>query len=201
MNASRAVLVATVGLFAAASIAAVAAVIAVRSDAKPAALDAPSSGPPVPPASPSVSPSAARVDPCLVGLWEIVEETSYFEADNTTTVKLSLQPGSVNRVNYGADGSGSGTFSVVMAGQHGKYKVEETLDGESTFTFKTDKGTISRVGQYRNSKYVYKINGKASSPVPMSSFPDLVNYVCNGDTLDLHQDNIFDRRYRRIARG
>jgi len=198
MNATRAVLVASVGLFAAASVAAVAAVIAVRSDGKAGAAETPTSAPPP---SPSVSASAPLVDPCVVGLWEVVEETNYFEVDNTTTVKLSLQPGSINRINYGADGAGSGTFSVVMAGQSGRYKVEETMEGESSFTFKTDKGTISRVGQYRNSKYFYKINGKASSPTPMTSFPDLVNYVCNGDTLDLHQDNILDRRYRRLAHG
>ena len=60
---------------------------------------------------------------------------------------------------------------------------------------------ISRVGQYRNSKYACKINGKASSPVPLSSFPDAVGYTCNGDTLLLHQDNVFDRRYRRLAHG
>jgi hypothetical protein len=203
MNATRAVLVATVGLFVAATVASVAAVVAVRSDRKSTGADVPpaSPSPSANPTTPSTGPSASLVDSCLVGLWEIAEETSYFAVDNTTTVKLTLQRGSVNRVNYGADGSGSGTFSVVMAGQSGKYKVEETLEGESSFTFKTDKGVISRVGQYRNSKYVYKINGKASSPVPLTSFPDAVNYTCNGDTLLLHQDDTFDRRYRRIAHG
>src|SRR5215831_2556337 len=103
MNANRAVTVAAVGLFAAASIAAVAAVIAVRSDGKPgkvnvAASDSASATPPA-------SPSAPLVDPCVVGLWEVIEDTSYFEVNKTTTVKLTLQSGSVNRVNYGADGS------------------------------------------------------------------------------------------------
>jgi hypothetical protein len=142
-------------------------------------------------------PASPTLDPCVIGLWEIVEFRSTFDV-GPAVVQLSLLPGSIYRVHYGADGTGTGTFEMVLEGSTAGYRVEEFLEGEATFRFTTSAGNIARTGEYRNSTYVSKINGEATSVEPLSSFPDAVTYSCAGDRLE-HRGDDFSRRFRRTT--
>jgi hypothetical protein len=128
--------------------------------------------------------TAAGIDKCVVGKWRVVSAREKVDDNSGGKSEFTATGGTGE---FRADGTGiidygSGvTYRGTLSGQ----PVTIVFSGNIAFSYRTDNNRITYSNVTANGEAAIKVNGVATTTVPLNTDADPVSYTCNGTSMTL----------------